>query len=149
MTQPVKLFSLQPTLDVPALACIRYPSWLKKLYNIAQMELTTLDPLGAFYLVARDVDWNVRPETQTQQGGIHPRPKLNTPPAYAGNAAGAVVSNYNLFMAVLKPNSEPDPTFMPPSWLALASPSNTPLIPNTPSFGTGKFSLSSTTRLGN
>jgi hypothetical protein len=116
MTQPVTLFSLQPTLDVPALARIRYPSWLKNLYNIAQMELTTLDPLGAFYLVARDVNWNIRPKNQTQQGGIRPRPNFTT-----------------FFKAVLKPNSESDQNFMLLSWLALASPSNTPLIPNTPS----------------
>ncbi len=87
--------------DVPALARIRYPSWLKNLYNIAQMELTTLDPLGAFYLAARDIDWNIRPENQTQQGGIRPRPNFTTPPAYAGNAAGSVVSNYNLLQGRL------------------------------------------------
>jgi hypothetical protein len=52
MTTTVKIYSIQPHLDVPAQSCIKFPLWLKCLYNIAQMELTTLDPLGAFYLVA-------------------------------------------------------------------------------------------------
>ena len=96
MTQPSKVFAIQPTLDVPALARIRYPSWLKSLYNVAQMELTTLDPLGAFYLVARDVDWNARPENQATNGSIRARPNFTTPHTYANNASSAVISNYNL-----------------------------------------------------
>lgn len=51
-----KTHSIQPHLDVPELARIRFPMWLKSVYNIAQMELTTLDTLGAFYLVALDAD---------------------------------------------------------------------------------------------
>jgi hypothetical protein len=97
------------------------------------MELTTLDPLGVFYLVAGDVDWNIRPENQTQQGGsAHDptlpslRPTLATPPVQ-------LYATTTFFKAVSKPNSEPDQTFMLLSWLALASPANTPLTPNTPS----------------
>ena len=55
MNTTVKLYTLQPQLDAPAQSRIRFPLWLKCLYNIAQMELTTLD-LGAFYLVALDTD---------------------------------------------------------------------------------------------
>ncbi len=61
---PSKTHSIQPHLDVPELARIRFPMWLKSVYNIAQMELTTLDVLGAFYgyLVALDADWELRPQ---------------------------------------------------------------------------------------
>ncbi len=61
MSSTVKIYALQPQLDAPAQSRIRFPPWLKCLYNIAQMELTTLDPLGAFYLVALDADWNLCP----------------------------------------------------------------------------------------
>ena len=54
MSTTVKTYVLQPQLDAPAQSQIRFPLWLKCLYNIAQMELTTLDPLGAVYLVALD-----------------------------------------------------------------------------------------------
>jgi hypothetical protein len=59
MTTIVKIYSIQPHLDVPAQSRIKFPLWLKCLYNIAQMELTTLDPVGAFYLVALDADWRL------------------------------------------------------------------------------------------
>jgi hypothetical protein len=58
-TTSVKIYSLQPQLDVSAQSHIRFRLWLKCLYNIAQTELTTLDPLGAFYLVVLDADWNL------------------------------------------------------------------------------------------
>jgi hypothetical protein len=48
MSTTVKTYTLQPQLDIPAQSRIRFPLWLKCLYNIAQMELTTIDPLGAF-----------------------------------------------------------------------------------------------------
>ena len=56
MSTTVKIYTLQPQLDVPAQSRIRFPLWLKCLYNIAKMELTTVDPLGAFYLVALEAD---------------------------------------------------------------------------------------------
>ena len=61
MSTTVQIYNLQPQLDTPAQSRIRFPLWLKCLYNIAQMELTTVDPLGAFYLVALEADWKLRP----------------------------------------------------------------------------------------
>ena len=72
MSTSVKIYTLQPQLDVPAQSRIRFPLWLKCLYNIAQMELTTLDPLGAFYLVALDTDWALRPFNINPDGSIRP-----------------------------------------------------------------------------
>jgi hypothetical protein len=60
------------------------------------MELTTLDPLGAFYLVALDDDWNIRPENLNQQNQISPRPLFSQPPMYAANASGATIASYNI-----------------------------------------------------
>jgi hypothetical protein len=64
MTTPVKIYDIQHSLDNPSLSRIRFPTWLKCLYNnVSQMDLTTLDPLGAFYLVvALDEAWDIRPE---------------------------------------------------------------------------------------
>jgi hypothetical protein len=65
-TTTTKIYDIQPTLDNPWLSRIRFPGWLKRLYNVSQMELTTLDPLEAFYLVALDEDWDIRPENLNQ-----------------------------------------------------------------------------------
>jgi hypothetical protein len=73
-TTTMKIYDIQPTLDNPSLSRIRFPAWLKCLYDISQMELTTLDPLGAFYLVALDEDWDIRPENLNQQNQVDPRP---------------------------------------------------------------------------
>ncbi len=83
-TFTMKVYDIQPALlvDVPSLSRIRFPSWLKSLYNISQMELTTLDPLDAFYLVALDDDWDSRPENQIRQNTIRPRPLFTLPPMY-------------------------------------------------------------------
>jgi hypothetical protein len=92
--QPIsKTHSIQPHLDVPELARIRFPMWLKSVYNIAQMELTTLDVLGAFYLVALDADWELRPENiLTNNRGFRARPSFTAPVMYGAQAAPAVVS---------------------------------------------------------
>ena len=95
-TTTMKIYDIQPTLDNPSLSRIRFPTWLKSLYNISQMELTTLDPLGAFYLVALDADWDVRPENLNQQNQVRPRPLFSQPPMYPANASGAVVASYNI-----------------------------------------------------
>lgn len=95
-TTTMKTYDLQPTLDNPSLARIRFPAWLKSLYNVSQMELTTLDPLGAFYLVALDEDWDIRPENLNQQNQIRPRPSFSAPTMYNANAAGAVIATYNI-----------------------------------------------------
>jgi hypothetical protein len=92
----MKIYDTQPTLDNPFLSRIRFPTWLKSLYNISQMELTTLDPLGAFYLVALDEDWDVRPENLNQQNQVRPRPFFSQPTMYPANAAGAAVLSYNI-----------------------------------------------------
>ena len=60
------------------------------------MELTTLDPLGAFYLVALNEDWDIRPENLNQQNQIRPRPLFRQPPMYAANAPSAAIAPYNI-----------------------------------------------------
>ncbi len=95
-TTTMKIYDLQPTLDNPSLARIRLPTWLKSLYNVSQMELTTLDPLGSFYLVALDEDWDIRPENLNQQNQIRPRPSFSALTMYSANAAGAVIAAYNI-----------------------------------------------------
>jgi hypothetical protein len=61
MSTTVKIYVFQPQLDTPAQSRIRFPLWLKCLNIIAQMELITLDPLAAFYLVALGADWKMQP----------------------------------------------------------------------------------------
>jgi hypothetical protein len=87
MSTKVKIYSLQPQLDVPAQSRIRFPLWLKCLYIIAQMELTTVDPLGAFYLVALDADWKLRSQNIMARGAFRPRPTITMPTAYAAIAS--------------------------------------------------------------
>ncbi len=52
----MEIYDLQPTLDNPSLARIRFLAWLQclYLYSVSQMELTT--QTGAFYLVTLDND---------------------------------------------------------------------------------------------
>jgi hypothetical protein len=96
MSITVKIYSLQPQLDVPAQSRIRFPLWLKCLYNIAQMELTTVDPLGAFYLVALDADWTLRPQNIMARGAFRPRPTITMPTAYAANASAGTIGAYSI-----------------------------------------------------
>jgi hypothetical protein len=93
---PMKIYDIKPALDVPSLSRIRFPSWLKSLYNISQMELTTLDPLGAFYLVALDDDRDSRPENQNRNNAIRPRSLFALPPMYSGTAQPAAIVSYNI-----------------------------------------------------
>ena len=53
--------TIAPSLDVSSVARIRYPAWLKDLYNKAQLECTSLDRCGAFHLVALNKDWDEHP----------------------------------------------------------------------------------------
>ena len=53
--------TIVPSLDVASIARIRYPAWLKDLYNKAQLECTSLDRCGAFHFVALDQDWAEHP----------------------------------------------------------------------------------------
>ena len=96
MSTTVKIYTLQPQLDVPAQSRIRFPLWLKCLYNIAQMELTTVDPLGAFYLVALEADWKLRPQNINANGSFRRRPTIVMPTAYANNAAAGTIGAYSI-----------------------------------------------------
>ncbi len=96
MSTTVKIYTLQPQLDVPAQSRIRFPLWLKCLYNIAQMELTTLAPLGAFYLVALDSDWALRPYNINADGSICPRPVFAMPLPYPNNAQAEHIGAYTI-----------------------------------------------------
>ncbi len=102
MSTTVKIYSLQPQLDVPAQSRIRFPLWLKCLYNIAQMELTTVDPLGAFYLVALEADWKLRPQNILTRNGFRPRPNITMPTAYAANASAGTIGYRSLLHRVKK-----------------------------------------------
>jgi hypothetical protein len=96
MSNTVKTYTLQPQLDIPAQSRIRFPLWLKCLYNVAQMELTTIDPLGAFYLVALDDDWKIRPQNMLARGAIRARPIIAMPNAYATNASAWTIGAYSI-----------------------------------------------------
>ncbi len=60
------------------------------------MELTTLDPLGAFYLVALDADWRLRPQNINADGSLRLRQIITMPVAYAGNAAAGTIGAYTV-----------------------------------------------------
>ena len=96
MSTTVKIYTLQPQLDVPAQSRIRFPLWLKCLYNIAQMELTTVDPLGAFYLVALEADWKLQPQNINANGSFRRRPTIVMPTAYANNASAETIGAYSI-----------------------------------------------------
>jgi hypothetical protein len=96
-TPLAKVYSIQPHLDVPEPARIRFPMWLRCVYNynIVQMELTTLDILGAFYLVALDADWELRPENILPNNrGFRPRPLFAAPTMYGAQAAAATIPSH-------------------------------------------------------
>ena len=97
MSTTVKIYVLQPQLDAPAQSRIRFPLWLKCLYNIAQMELTTLDPLGAFYLVALDSDWNLRPQNINPNGTFRARLTITMPTPYPPTATAGRIGAYLLY----------------------------------------------------
>ena len=96
MSTTVKIYSLQPQLDVPAQSRIRFPLWLKFIYNIAQMELTTLDPLGAFYLVALDADWKLRSQNINSNGTFRQCPTITMPTAYPATATAGRIGAYSV-----------------------------------------------------
>jgi hypothetical protein len=96
MSTTVKTYSLQPQLDAPAQSRVRFTLWLKCLYNIAQMELTTLDPLGAFYLVALDSDWQLRPQNINISGTFRARPTIAMSVADPVNAKPGRIGIYTV-----------------------------------------------------
>jgi hypothetical protein len=69
--------------------------WLKSVYNIAQMELNTLNSLGAFCLVALNADWKLRPENiyPTTEDFDHDHYSL-PPTMYGAQAAAATISSH-------------------------------------------------------
>ena len=86
--------TIHPWLDAPLYNRIRYPQWKIYLYNAAQRLCTSLDPTGAYCLVARDSDWETHPKNITPSrpptpgGTLHPaairaRPVFQLPPFYA------------------------------------------------------------------
>jgi hypothetical protein len=60
------------------------------------MELTTLDPLGAFYLIVLDADWKLRPQNINSDGMFRPRPNITMPIAYPANAADGCIGVYSI-----------------------------------------------------
>ena len=62
---PSKL-TIHPWLDAPLYNCIRYPQWRIYLYNASQkLCLLSLNPAGAYCLVARNPDWDAHTKTVT------------------------------------------------------------------------------------
>jgi hypothetical protein len=60
------------------------------------MEHTTLDPLGAFYLVALDADWKMQPENIMSIGTFCPRPTIIMPTAYPASATAGRIGAYSI-----------------------------------------------------
>jgi hypothetical protein len=60
------------------------------------MELTTIASLGAFYLVALDDDWKLRPQNSLARGAIRARPTIAMPNAYAANASVGTIGAYSI-----------------------------------------------------
>jgi hypothetical protein len=115
MSTTVKTYTLQPQLDIPAQSRIRFPLWLKCLYNIAQMELTTIDPLGAFYLVALDDDWKLRPQNiKRDRGATRARRTITMPNAYAANASAGTIGAYSIASKISNYNNGLQPIFVLP-----------------------------------
>jgi hypothetical protein len=64
------------------------------------MELTTLDPLGIFYLVTLDEDRDIRTKNVVRQNTICARPMFaQQPPMYNANAQAASIASYNIKVA--------------------------------------------------
>jgi hypothetical protein len=79
MSTRVKIYTLQPQLDVPAQSRIRFPLWLKCLYNIAQMELTTVDPLKLSISLPWRLIGNYDPKTSWPEALFAHAPPLRCP----------------------------------------------------------------------
>jgi hypothetical protein len=79
--------------------------WLKSLYNVTQMELTTLNIIGAFYLVALDADWELRPENilHRQQQGIRARQLFSPPKIHNHNVRPQCPNSHHFFPQLESP----------------------------------------------
>jgi hypothetical protein len=83
--------TIHPWLDQPVYNRIRYPQWkLYLYYNAAQKMCSSMDPTGAYFLVALDADLNVHPKNQVPAvpattsaaavpASIQPRPTFTMP----------------------------------------------------------------------
>ncbi len=60
------------------------------------MELTTVDPLGAFYLVALDADWKLQPQNIMARGAFCQRPTITMSTAYAANNSAGTIGAYSI-----------------------------------------------------
>ncbi len=83
-----------PWLDQPVYNRIRYPQWKLYLYSAAQKMCSSMDPTGAYFLVALDADWNFHPKNQVPAvpainnaaavpASIRPRPTFTMPIIYS------------------------------------------------------------------
>ena len=48
--------TIHPWLDQPVYNRIRYPQWKLYLYNASQKMCSSMEPTGAYFLVALDAD---------------------------------------------------------------------------------------------
>ena len=89
--------TIHPWLDQPVYNRIRYPQWKLYLYNAAQKMCSSMEPTGAYFLVALDADWNAHPKNQilaipaTQNAAAVPasirqRPTFTMPTIYGPNS---------------------------------------------------------------
>ncbi len=77
---------------------IRYPQWKLYLYNAAQKMCSSMEPTGAYFLIALDAeDWNAHPKNQVPAipathntaaapASIRPRPVFTMPTIYGPNS---------------------------------------------------------------
>ena len=96
--------TIHPWLDAPLYNRIRFPQWRVYLYNAAQKMCTSMDPTGAFALVALQPDWDNHPKNQIAAqpaiqatanvapvaaipASIRPRPTFAMPVLYTRNAS--------------------------------------------------------------
>ncbi len=64
MAPALSKLTIHPWLDQPVYNRIRYPQWKLYLYNASQKMCSSMEPTGAFFLVALDADWNAHPKNQ-------------------------------------------------------------------------------------
>ena len=89
--------TIHPWLDQPVYNRIRYPQWKLYLYNAAQKMCSSMEPTGAYFLVALDADWDAHPKNQVAAvaathnaaavpPSIRPRPTFTMPAIYGPNS---------------------------------------------------------------
>jgi hypothetical protein len=97
MAPATSKLTIHPWLDQPVYNRIRYPQWKLYLYNAAQKMCSSMEPTGAYFLVALDADWNAHPKNQVPAvpathnaeavpASIRPRPTFTMPTIYGPNS---------------------------------------------------------------